>query len=130
MGRVPVNRRPVTIRGVTYASRAEAGLALGVAAATIGQAERLGYLQTVGLKRTMGVEAGGRMPHPVTIRGVTYPSQTAAAKALGVSTSRISNAKREGTLDLVGLRKAAGEAARGYRRDEKGRMRRAHSKEG
>lgn len=40
---------------------------------------------------------------PVTIRGVDYPSQLAAAKALGISVSAICNAKKRGRLDTVGL---------------------------
>jgi hypothetical protein len=39
----------------------------------------------------------------VTIRGVTYPSQKAAADALGVSRSTVSSAKMRNTLDGVGL---------------------------
>lgn len=39
---------------------------------------------------------------PVTIRGVFYPSQSAAAEALGVHPSLISRAYRRGTLDRVG----------------------------
>jgi hypothetical protein len=41
-------------------------------------------------------------PVPVTIRGVTYPSQSAAAEALGLHPSLISRAYRRGTLDQVG----------------------------
>ena len=40
---------------------------------------------------------------PITIRGVTYPSHTHAAKAVGVVPSTITLAKSNGTLDLVGL---------------------------
>lgn len=41
-------------------------------------------------------------PVPVTIRGVTYPSQRAAALALRVHPTLISKALRRGTLDKVG----------------------------
>jgi hypothetical protein len=44
---------------------------------------------------------------PLTIRGVTYPSHTAAALALGVSTRAVSAAKKRDALDRVGLRKKA-----------------------
>lgn len=40
---------------------------------------------------------------PLTIRGVEYPSQLAAAKALGISVPAICNAKKRGTLETVGL---------------------------
>lgn len=43
-----------------------------------------------------------------TIRGVTYPSQKAAALALGVSTTAIHMASKLGTLDNVGIRKFGG----------------------
>lgn len=39
---------------------------------------------------------------PVTIRGVTYPSQKAAAEALGVDRSAVTLAKRHGRLKYVG----------------------------
>lgn len=39
----------------------------------------------------------------VTIRGTTYPSQTAAAKALGVTPQAVSLAIRYGGLDRLGL---------------------------
>lgn len=42
------------------------------------------------------------MTNPVTIRGVTYPSQTAAADALGVAKATVSAAALGGTLDDVG----------------------------
>jgi hypothetical protein len=40
--------------------------------------------------------------NPITIRGTTYPSRTAAADALGLSVSAISSAAINGTLDVVG----------------------------
>ena len=40
---------------------------------------------------------------PITIRGTTYPSVSAAAKALGVSPDAIRKARAKGTLDKVGL---------------------------
>lgn len=40
---------------------------------------------------------------PVTIRGVTYPSVLAAARALGVSPAAICNARARGGLETVGL---------------------------
>lgn len=40
---------------------------------------------------------------PVTIRGVTYESGRAAAKALGVHPGVVSQARKHGWLDGVGL---------------------------
>lgn len=43
------------------------------------------------------------MTKPVTIRGITYPSQAAAAKVLGVAKATVCAAAKRGTLDKVGL---------------------------
>lgn len=42
-------------------------------------------------------------PCPVKIRGVLYPSQAAAARALGVKQTNISKALDAGTIDNIGL---------------------------
>ena len=42
-------------------------------------------------------------PVPTLIRGVLYPSQGAAARALGVHYTTVAKAMEEGTLDRVGL---------------------------
>ena len=42
---------------------------------------------------------------PLTIRGTVYPSVTAAARALKLSTKTIYEARKEGRLDTVGLGK-------------------------
>ena len=47
-------------------------------------------------------------PNLVCIRGVTYISQAAAARALGVAPSAISIALDEGRIDTVGLRLKSG----------------------
>ncbi len=41
--------------------------------------------------------------NPVRIRGVDYPSQAAAARALGVAPSTVSIALDEGWVDRVGM---------------------------
>ena len=46
-----------------------------------------------------------RQRRPVTIRGVRYESQIAAAKALGVTDRAISMAVKRGTLERVALSK-------------------------
>ena len=40
---------------------------------------------------------------PITIRGTTFISQTAAAKHFGVSTHTVSNAAKLGRQDYIGL---------------------------
>ena len=45
---------------------------------------------------------------PVRIRGITYPSQRAAARALGVSERTVRNALDAGRIDEVGTREAKG----------------------
>lgn len=45
----------------------------------------------------------GRKGVPITVRGVLYPSQKAAAAALGVSTATVNAAFKNGTLDFVGM---------------------------
>lgn len=41
-------------------------------------------------------------PTPITIRGVTYPSQSAAARALDISQSNLTAMLRAGTIDNAG----------------------------
>jgi DNA-binding transcriptional LysR family regulator len=41
---------------------------------------------------------------PCRIRGVVYPSQTEAARAIGVHVTTISNALRDGREDRVGIK--------------------------
>lgn len=43
------------------------------------------------------------MKTPVTIRGVSYPSKRAAARALGHSAALICYHERRGTLDRIGV---------------------------
>lgn len=45
---------------------------------------------------------GYRKPHPVTIRGVTYPSINAAARELGLSVNGVWRANKVGRLDQIG----------------------------
>ncbi len=40
---------------------------------------------------------------PITIKGVEYPSLSAAAKVLGLSTQRVSEAMSNGTIDTLGV---------------------------
>ena len=46
-----------------------------------------------------------RQRKPVTIRGVTYESHAAAAKALGVKDRTVSRAVQRGTEDRVAMNK-------------------------
>lgn len=47
---------------------------------------------------------------PVTIRGVSYHSMSAAARALGVSISCVYQARRDGNIDRPGLYPMKGSA--------------------
>ena len=47
-------------------------------------------------------------PNVTRIRGVTYPSMTAAAKALGVAVATVARAMDMGTLDTCGLDRTSG----------------------
>jgi len=62
----------------------------------------------------------------VTIRGVTYPSMSAAGKALGVSQQTVSRSAKNGTLEFCGMgprgAKKAGGAGKGLPRDVPCRM--------
>ncbi|MBC6437127.1 MAG: hypothetical protein GDA52_03060 [Rhodobacteraceae bacterium] len=49
------------------------------------------------------------MKNPITIRGVTYPSQAAAARALGVSTSSVARLARRGEPDSIGIGTKSGQ---------------------
>jgi hypothetical protein len=105
--------KPVEIRGIIYASQAEAARALGLHRTTIKRAAERGTLQFVGLgsgnNPRSHIKKGQRIAErPITIRGVTYPSQVIAAEILGVKPNTICTARKRGTLDTVGT----GERAR------------------
>lgn len=87
--------KPVTIRGVNYPSHSAAARALGVSASAVSAAVALGTQDHIGLGNA-GRSRIGRRGNPITIGGVTYPSQSTAARALGVSTSTISRYRRMG----------------------------------
>ena len=74
--------KPVTIRGVTYASHGEASRALDVSHTCISSSIRRGTLDFVGL----------RTPHnrkPVTVNGVWYPSVLRASVETGIGIKKI-----------------------------------------
>lgn len=52
------------------------------------------------------------VPVPTLIRGVLYPSMSAAARALGVVTCTVSQAMDDGWLDRVGLGRPRGVSSR------------------
>jgi len=81
--------KSVTIRDVTYATMREAAGALGVSKATVSSAASRGTLDSVGLgPKQPGCAAS--YTKTTEIAGVTFPSRTAAAGALGVSLSALS----------------------------------------
>lgn len=81
----------VTIRGVDYATRAAAALALGVSRATISNAALdPAKLERVGLGPATGAEVAARNCRPVVFQGVSYASRGDAAAAHGVTRSQMS----------------------------------------
>lgn len=84
----PRHSCPVTIRGVTYPSIAEAARKIGVAGGTVLKALDRGTLDDVGLSKC------GRLPGPIpkqsiTLGGKTYESLTACSKATGVEYKKL-----------------------------------------
>lgn len=74
--------KPVTIRGITYASRGEASRALDVSHTCISSAIKRGTLDFVGLR-----DANNRKP--VTVNGVWYPSVLRASVETGIGIKKI-----------------------------------------
>ena len=87
MGQTP---KPVTIRGVTYRSQRAAARALGVSNQAITAAVKRGNPDSAG---TSPRKKGGGPAYlkPLTLGGVYYPSRKAAADALCVEPTQISN---------------------------------------
>lgn len=81
--------RPVTWDGREFPSIAAAARYEGVSSTTMLQ--------------WLGLEPQPAWPDEVTIRGVTYPTVDAAAKAFNVQRAAIVGARRIGRLDHVGL---------------------------
>jgi hypothetical protein len=88
--------RDIVIRGVTYATAAQAGRALGVQRQTVVKAIQAGTLDRVGLGQP------GLEPCPVRVNGVVYPGARAAGKALGFKPGAIYQALKQGREDRVG----------------------------
>jgi len=86
--------QPITIRGVTYATRKDAAKVLGIHPATLNQAIKRGTQDKCGL----GVNK------PVKIRGIMYESREAAGRAFGTSGSNITRREVFGTLHRAGMR--------------------------
>jgi len=77
---MPKDPIPITIRGVTYPSRAEAAKALGITYEALRRAINANKLDTVGLN-----PRGKNHGREVRYNGKRYPSIAAAARAAGVS---------------------------------------------
>lgn len=93
---------PVTIAGKTYDSMRQAARAFNVSAEIIRRRMKDGTLDD--LAKDHPDSRRRQYRGPVTIRGVTYENQSAAARALGVHPVSIFVARKRGTLDRVGLR--------------------------
>jgi len=76
---MPKDPIPITIRGVTYPSRAEAAKALGITYEALRRAINANKLDTVGLN-----PRGKNHGRKVHFNGKRYPSIAAAARATGV----------------------------------------------
>ena len=74
--------KPVTIRGVTYASHGEAARALDVSHTIIVSAKRRGTLDFVGLRTSHNRK-------PVIVDGVWYPSMMRASIGAGIGIKRL-----------------------------------------
>ena len=75
--------KPVTIRGVTYASRGEASRALDVSHTCISSSIRRGTLDFVGLRTP------NNNRKPVIVNGVWYPSALRASVETGIGIKKI-----------------------------------------
>lgn len=83
--------RPVTIRGVTYASAREAAEALGVRRTTIDAARSRGRLDMVGTGHGTGRKK------PFSLGGVSFSNQSEASRALGHNRNYVSLVMRSGS---------------------------------
>ena len=77
---MPNHPKPITIRGITYRSKADAAKALGITYESLRKAIADGRLETVGLN-PKGKNHGRR----VRIDGKVYKSIAEAARATGVT---------------------------------------------
>lgn len=77
----PINRKPVTIRGITYASYAEAADAYGVSSYAIRSRHKAGTLDDL--------EVGGNKNRLVNFNGKQYGNMAEAARVLGVHTETL-----------------------------------------
>lgn len=94
--------KPVAVNGQVYPSQAAAARAFGVSAAQVSLLVRAGRADEIRAEgRLRGHKRGGGKS-PVLVRGTLYPSQAAAARALGVHPKTLQGALDRGTLDRVG----------------------------
>jgi hypothetical protein len=94
---------PIRIRGVLYPSIIAAARAMRSSRATIDRALDEGWIDEVGLPH----RRGGRPPKPCVYRGSHYPSQSAAAKACGVSPPAVARAVAYAKANPMAERRAA-----------------------
>ncbi|OOY16734.1 hypothetical protein [Thioclava sp. DLFJ4-1] len=84
------------IRGVRYATTADAARALGVSTENVRLMLRRGRADKIGLGQSAKAM-------PIRIRGVDYPNARAAAKEFGVTPGAIWKALNDGRIDQIGL---------------------------
>lgn len=101
-------KKPIEWDGVVYPSMAALSRALGLSRSRVSNAKRLGKMHTLGIGSkagwVLGQNLGLKAMHdakrqPVAALGWYWPSQLAAADAMGVHHSCISNWLRRGTLE-------------------------------
>lgn len=102
----------VKIRGVVYPSVKAAAKALGISPSSVSKALSAGRPDSAGLGRgthNRGPNhSGGTEPKPVVIAGITFPTQTIAAVALGYDPKYLSRVLRQGkALSKARLRQRA-----------------------
>jgi hypothetical protein len=87
-----VAKKPTTINGVTYPSRAEAAKALGLKPDSIRESIRLGRLSRTGTKEKF---------RPIKLKGETYPSIAAAARELNLPVRQIYILAKNGQATFI-----------------------------
>lgn len=100
--------KPIEHKGVWYPSRAALARKLGLCSSSVRSAACSGKMDSLGIgldqARMRGIKSmNAACRKPIEWNGIVYPSQAALAKALGVSQSQVSAAKRLGRLDTLGI---------------------------
>lgn len=93
----------IVIRGVEYLHPQAVAEAFGITADSVKGAIRRGRAEYIGLPSHKTRKRHGAEPAPVRIRKRLYPSAAAAAKALNVTESTVTQMLARGRADYIGL---------------------------